>query len=58
MTRSIVGVGRRSVPARCWPDAVIGDGAVIGDRCELLAGIRVWPGVELPAGGVRFSAES
>ena len=39
-------------------DAVIGDGAVIGARCELLAGIRVFPGVELPDAGVRFSAES
>ena len=39
-------------------DAVIGDGARVGDRCELLAGVRVWPGVALPDGGVRFSAEA
>lgn len=39
-------------------DAVIGDGAVVGEDCELRAGIRVWPHVRLPAGGVRFSAEA
>ncbi|MFI0469101.1 sugar phosphate nucleotidyltransferase [Saccharopolyspora sp. 5N102] len=38
-------------------DAIIGDGARIGADCELLGGARVWPGVELPAGGVRFSAD-
>jgi len=38
--------------------AVIGDGATVGAGCELLSGIRVWPGVQLPAGGIRFSAPS
>ena len=37
--------------------AVVFDGAVIGARCELISGVRVWPGVELPAGAVRFSAD-
>ncbi len=55
--RSIVGVGAVIGADAVLQDAVIGDGAVIGDRCELLAGIRVWPGVVLPAAGVRFSAE-
>ena len=36
---------------------VIGDGADIGARCELLRGARVWPGVTLPDGGVRFSTD-
>ncbi len=58
VTRSIVGVGAVIGAGVVLQDAVIGDGAVIGDRCELLAGVRVWPGVTLPAGGVRFSAES
>ncbi|HEY5114764.1 MAG TPA: hypothetical protein VIJ00_04505 [Nakamurella sp.] len=31
--------------------------SVIGARCELISGVRVWPGVELPPGAVRFSAE-
>jgi mannose-1-phosphate guanylyltransferase len=38
-------------------DAVIGDGAVVGARCELRDGLRVWPGVVLPDGGIRFSAD-
>ena len=57
VTRSIVGVGATVGAGAVLADAVIGDGAVIGDRCELLAGIRVFPGVVLPGAGVRFSAE-
>jgi mannose-1-phosphate guanylyltransferase len=58
VTRSVVGVGATIGAGAVLEDAVVGDGAVIGDRCELLAGVRVWPGVELPVAGVRFSAES
>jgi mannose-1-phosphate guanylyltransferase len=36
---------------------VIGDGADIGARCELLRGARVWPGITIPDGGVRFSSD-
>ncbi len=50
VTRSIVGVGATIGAGAVLTDAVIGDGAVIGDRCELLAGIRVFPGVVLPDG--------
>ena len=39
-------------------DCVIGDGARIGARCELQAGMRVWPGVEIPDSGVRFSPDA
>ena len=35
---------------------VIGDGAVVGARCELRRGVRVWPDVVLPD-GVRFSPD-
>ncbi|ODU22697.1 MAG: GDP-mannose pyrophosphorylase [Pseudonocardia sp. SCN 73-27] len=38
-------------------DGVIGDDAVVGELCELRGGIRVWPGVVLPARGVRFSPD-
>lgn len=41
-------------------DAVIGEGAVIGARCELFGGqkyARVWPGVQIPDGGLRFSSD-
>ena len=38
-------------------DGVIGDGADIGARCELLRGARVWPGVTLPDCGIRYSSD-
>lgn len=37
--------------------AVLGDDVRIGARCELIEGARVWPGVQLPDGGVRFSPD-
>lgn len=55
--RSIIGFGARIGPRALIRDAVIGDGAQIGARCELLRGARVWPGVELPDGGLRFSTD-
>ncbi len=55
--RSILGFGVRIGPRALVRDAVIGDGADIGARCELLRGARVWPGVTLPDGGVRFSRD-
>ena len=38
-------------------DVLVGDGAKVGARCELLRGARVWPGVELPDNGIRFSTD-
>lgn len=55
--RSIVGFGARIGPRALVRDGVIGDGAVVGARCELLRGARLWPGVVLPDGGVRFSSD-
>lgn len=55
--RSIVGFGARIGPRALIRDAVIGDGADVGARCELVGGARVWPGVHLPDGGVRFSTD-
>jgi mannose-1-phosphate guanylyltransferase len=56
--RSILGhdcrIGRRALVR----DSVVGDGADVGARCELLRGARVWPDVALPGGGVRFSRMS
>lgn len=37
---------------------VIGAGAKIGARCELLDGMRVWPGVEIADNGIRFSSDT
>ncbi|MEO9220362.1 MAG: NDP-sugar synthase [Mycobacteriaceae bacterium] len=55
--RSIVGVGARIGARALVRDGVIGDGAVVGARCELLRGARVWPGVQIPDGGIRFSTD-
>ena len=55
--RSIIGFGAQIGPRALIRDSVIGDGAVVGARCELLRGARVWPGVRLPDGGIRFSTD-
>ncbi len=55
--RSIVGFGARVGPRALIRDGVIGDGADIGARCELLRGARVWPGVAIPDGGIRYSSD-
>ncbi|MBV9353795.1 MAG: NDP-sugar synthase [Mycobacterium sp.] len=55
--RSIIGFGARVGPRALIRDGVIGDGADIGARCELLRGARVWPGVFLPDGGIRYSSD-
>ncbi|WP_080796223.1 sugar phosphate nucleotidyltransferase [Corynebacterium pacaense] len=36
---------------------VIGEGVQIGARCELESGMRVFPGVSIPDGGIRFSSD-
>ena len=55
--RSVIGAGARAGEGAVLHDAVIGDHAVVGARCELREGLRVWPGVVLPDGAVRFSAD-
>ena len=55
--RSIIGFGARIGPRALIRDGVIGDGANIGARCELLRGARVWPGVSIPDGGIRYSTD-
>ncbi len=55
--RSIIGFGARIGRRALIRDAVIGDRASVGSRCELLRGARVWPEVVLPDGGVRFSTD-
>jgi mannose-1-phosphate guanylyltransferase len=55
--RSIIGFGARIGPRALIRDGVIGDGAHIGARCELLRGARVWPGVAIPDGGIRYSTD-
>ncbi|MFI9007478.1 sugar phosphate nucleotidyltransferase [Actinosynnema sp. NPDC053489] len=55
--RSVLGAASLVQVGAVVSDAVIGDNAVVGARCELINGARVWPGVVLPEGGVRFSAD-
>ncbi|MGW4112100.1 sugar phosphate nucleotidyltransferase [Actinosynnema sp. NPDC004786] len=55
--RSVLGANSLVQAGAVVSDAVIGDNAVIGAGCELINGARVWPGVVLPEGGVRFSAD-
>ena len=56
--RSIIGYGARVGPRAYVCDGVIGDGAEIGARCELKGGVRVWPGVVIPDGGIRYSTDT
>jgi len=56
--RSVVGAGAVVGAGTVLEDAVIGDRAVLGAGIELRAGARVWPGVELADGAVRFSSDA
>ncbi|MGS0687162.1 sugar phosphate nucleotidyltransferase [Nakamurella sp. GG22] len=56
VARAVIGTGVVLGAGTVIMDAVIGDDVVVGDNCELVAGIRIWPGLRLPAGSVRFSA--
>jgi mannose-1-phosphate guanylyltransferase len=55
--RSVVGAGASIGAGTVVEDAVIGDGATVGAGNELRAGARVWPGVQLADGAVRFSSD-
>ncbi|MGH3919543.1 MAG: sugar phosphate nucleotidyltransferase [Pseudonocardiaceae bacterium] len=58
LQRSVLGAGAQVGVGAVLHDAVVGDGAVVGAGCELREGLRVWPGVVLPDGSVRFSADA
>lgn len=55
---SIIASGARIGANARISDCVIGEGAQIGARCELRAGMRVWPGVVVPDTGIRFSSDA
>jgi len=55
---SIIAAGVRIGANVRIQDCVIGEGASIGARCELEGGMRVWPGVNIPDSGVRFSPDA
>ena len=54
---SIVGRGALVAAGAVLDGAVIGDEAFIGSGNELTHGIRIWPGVRLEPGSVRFSSD-
>jgi mannose-1-phosphate guanylyltransferase len=56
--RSVVGAGAIIGAGTVVEDAVIGDGATLGSGIELRYGARVWPGVELTDGAIRFSSDA
>lgn len=55
--RSVLGFGAVVGAGAVLEDVVVGDRARIGARVELLAGVRVWPDVAVPDGGIRFSSD-
>ncbi len=54
---SVLGRGSRVGAGTVLRGVALGDRADIGAGCELLEGVRVWSGVVIPEGGVRFSAD-
>jgi mannose-1-phosphate guanylyltransferase len=56
--RSVVGAGAVIGAGTVVEDAVIGDGAWLGSGIELRGGARVWPGVRLADGAIRFSSDA
>ncbi|CAN5890697.1 NDP-sugar synthase [soil metagenome] len=53
---SALGPGARVGAHSIVRDSVLGDGAGLGARCELAGGVRIGCDVQIPDGGVRFSA--
>lgn len=55
--RTVLGRGASVGAGTVLDGAVLGDGARVGAGNELLSGVRVWPGVEIPDHAVRFSSD-
>lgn len=55
--RCVIAAGVRIGARAQLTDCIVAEGAVIGARCELRGGARVWPGVQIPDGGLRFSSD-
>lgn len=58
VTRSVIGPGAVIGDETEVSDAVVGDGASVGAGCELREGVRLWPGLHVPDGGLRFSGSA
>jgi mannose-1-phosphate guanylyltransferase len=57
VSNSAIGAGAGIGPDTVVDCAVVGDGARVGAGNELRNGVRVWSGVTLPDGSVRFSSD-
>ncbi|WP_433328857.1 sugar phosphate nucleotidyltransferase [Spirillospora sp. CA-294931] len=55
---SVLSRGARVGPGAILDGVILGDAAVVGPGNELRDGLRVWPGIELPATAVRFSTDA
>lgn len=53
--RSVLAEGVRVAAGAVLDGVTVGAKAVVGEGNELRVGARVWPGVELPPGAIRFS---
>ena len=58
VTASVVGRGARIGAGAVLHDVVVGDQACIGAGNELRSGLRVWPGIDLGPGAIRFSSDA
>ena len=58
VTRSVIGPGAVIGDDTVVSDAVVGDGVAVGAGCELREGVRLWPGIIIPDGGLRFSGSA
>ena len=58
VTRSVIGPGATIGDETVVSDAVVGDGVSVGANCELREGVRLWPGITIPDGGLRFSGSA
>lgn len=58
ISNSIIASGVRIGPNAHIDNCVVGEGAQVGARCELQGGMRIFPGVEIPDAGVRFSSDA
>src|SRR4051794_21620751 len=55
---SVVGAGASVGHGTVLDGVVVGEAARVGPWNELLAGVRVWAGAEIPEGALRFSSDA
>jgi mannose-1-phosphate guanylyltransferase len=58
VSRSVLGTGVQIGGSVVLDQVVLADGVHVGGGNELRAGMRVWPGTDLPPASVRFSTDA